>query len=118
MLSKVRANGAKDRAGFDQKIKAAYGAELTDEVVDQLFLVFNTVARANPDFMSKAKQTGKYNSSKKKNREADEQHEQEYPISGPCPALISIADELDQEDQQSAEPCPALVAAIEMALRQ
>ena len=47
------------REGFDEKVRSAnmYGLDLSDEEVQQLFLVYNACARASPQYISKNKET-------------------------------------------------------------
>lgn len=50
------------REGFDAKVRSAnmYGPELTEEEVQQLFLVYNACARASPQYVSKNKESRKH----------------------------------------------------------
>ena len=59
----------KDRAKFDMHIAAkAYGEPLGAELADQIFAVYAKCARGSPQYVSKAKATGKFRPGKRLDR--------------------------------------------------
>ena len=75
-FNKVLKLGSKTRAEFFAEAKSddMYGPELTDEVMDQLFLVYKTCALTSPDYKSKSKSTKKnYKKNKQTNDDGVEQ---------------------------------------------
>ena len=60
----------KDRAKFDTHIAAkAYGEPLGPKLADQIFAAHSQCARGSPQYVSKAKQTGKFRPGKRSDRD-------------------------------------------------